>query len=153
MLAATGLMTVVALLASCSNGGDKRASAPPSTTIEATTSSSSSSSSTTTLAPSTTVTSRPATTASPLSPEASARALYDAWTRGDRVAADNVAQPEAVAALFARRWQATDGWSFAECSGAAGSLICAWQRPSGQLLIRVQNVAGGRPVAEVRFQP
>lgn len=152
MRAATGLMTVVALLASCSNG-DKRASAPPSTTLEATTSSSSSSSSTTTAAPFTTVTSRPPTTAAPLSAEGSARALYDAWTRGDRAAADNVAQPAAVAALFARRWQPADGWSFAECSGAAGSLICAWQRPSGQLLMRVQNVAGGRPVAEVRFQP
>lgn len=153
MLVATGLMIVVALLASCSNGGDKRASVPPSTTLEATTSSSSSSSSTTTVAPSTTVTSRPATTVAGLSPEGAARALYEAWTRGDRAAAATVAQPEAVAALFARRWQAADGWSFAECSGAAGSLICAWQRPSGQLLMRVQNLAGGRPVAEVRFQP
>jgi hypothetical protein len=61
-----------------------------------------------------------------------------------------------VADLFARRWQAGDGWSFAECTGAAGSLICTWQRPAGQqLLFRVRNMTGGLPVtvSEVRFQP
>ena len=79
--------------------------------------------------------------------------LYEAWTRGDRAAAEKVAQPDAVATLFARRWQAGDGWAFAECSGAAGSTICSWQRPGGEMLLRVQNVTSGRPVAEVRFQP
>ena len=153
MLAATGVVIAASLLASCSRGGDKRASAPPPTTLEATTSSSSSSSSTTTVAPATTVTSRPATTSPALSPETSAKALYDAWTRGDRAAAETVAQPEAVTTLFTRRWQATDGWAFAECSGAAGSTICAWQRPGGQLMLRVQNATSGRAVAEVRFQP
>jgi hypothetical protein len=67
-----------------------------------------------------------------------------------------VAQPDAVAALFARPWQAGDGWTFAGCSGAAGSIICTWQRPSGQqVLFRVQNVTGGQPVTvlDVRFQP
>ena len=90
------------------------------------------------------------------SPEGFAQALYAAWTRDDRAGAEKVAQPQAVADLFARRWQASDGWSFAECSGAAGSLICTWQRPSGQqLLLRVRNVTGGLPVtvSEVRFQP
>jgi hypothetical protein len=90
------------------------------------------------------------------SPEGHATALYEAWTRADRAAAERVAQPEAVTALFTRRWQAGDGWAFAECSGAAGSVICTWQRPSGQqLLLRVQNRTGGLPVtvAEVRFQP
>ena len=150
---ATGLVTAVALLPSCSNGGNKRAVTPPPTTLEVATSSSSSSSSTTTVVPATTVTSRATTTLAALSPEASAKALYDAWARGDRAAAETVAQPEAVAALFARRWQAADGWAFAECSGAAGSTICAWQRPGGQLMLRVQNAAAGRAVAEVRFQP
>jgi hypothetical protein len=121
--------------------------------LEVATSSSSSSSSTTTVVPATTVTSRATTTLPALSPEASAKALYDAWARGDRAAAETVAQPEAVATLFARRWQAADGWAFAECSGAAGSTICAWQRPGGQLMLRVQNAAAGRAVAEVRFQP
>ena len=151
MLVATGLMTAVALLVSCSSGGNNRAAAPPQTTSEATTSSSSSSSSTTTVVPATTVTSRPATTSPAMSPEASAKALYDAWARGDRAAAETLAQPEAVATLFTRRWQASDGWAFAECSGAAGSTICTWQRPGGQVMLRVQNATTGRAVAEVRF--
>lgn len=150
------MVTAVALLASCSNGGDKPAAAPPPTTLEAsTTSSSSSSSSTSTLAPTTTLTPGPTTTSPASSPEGHAKALYEAWTKGDRAAAEKVAQPEAVTALFARPWQAGDGWSFVRCGGAAGSTICTWQRPAGQLLFRVQNVTGGVPVtvSDVRFQP
>ena len=118
--------------------------------------SSTTSSSTTTILVSTTVASRSTTTAPAASPEGTARTLYEAWTRDDRAAAQRVAQPEAVTALFARRWQAADGWSFSECSGAAGSLICTWRRPGGQqVLFRVPNAAGGGAVtvAEVRFQP
>jgi len=100
----------------------------------------------------TSVTSRPATSA-PASAEAQAKALYAAWAAGHRAAAARVAEAEAVTALFARPWQASDGWTFAECSGAAGSLICAWRRPAGQMvLLRVQN-ATPAVVAEVRFQP
>jgi len=152
---AAGVLTAAALLASCSNGGDKRASAPPPTTVDVTTSSSSSSSSTSTVVSTTTVASRPTTTSPASSPEGHAKALYDAWTKGDRAAAAKVAQPEAVTALFARPWQPGDGWAFVECGGAAGSIICTWQRPSGQLLFRVQNVTGGVPVtvSDVRFQP
>jgi len=101
-----------------------------------------------------TVTTRLSTTSVPATPESYAEALYDAWTMGDRAAAGKVALPQAVTDLFSRPWQTTDGWSFAECSGAAGSIICTWRRPSGQqLLFRVQT--GGRSVAvsEVRFQP
>jgi len=153
---AAGVVTAVMLLASCSNGGDKPVAAPPPTTLEAsTTSSSSSSSSTSTLAPTTTVTPGPTTTSPASSPEGHAKALFEAWTKGDRAAAEKVAQPEAVTALFARPWQAGDGWSFVQCGGAAGSVICTWQRPVGQLLFRVQNVTGGVPVtvSDVRFQP
>ena len=153
MTAVVGLVGAAALLASCSSGGDKRGSAPPPTTLELTTSSSSSSSSSTTVVPATTVTSRPTATRPALSPEASAKALYDAWTRGDRAAAETVAQPEAVTTLFTRRWQAADGWAFAECSGAAGATICTWQRTGGQLMFRVQNVTSGQAVAEGRFAP
>lgn len=106
--------------------------------------------------PTTATTSRPTTSSPASSPAGFARLLYEAWTQGDRVAAGKVAQPEAVSALFARPWQAGDGWTFAECSGAAGSVICVWQRPGGQqVLFRVQNVTGGLPVtvSEVRFQP
>ena len=121
------------------------------TAVDATTSSSSAPTSTTTTLPASTVTSRPATTAG-LSPEAAARSFYEAWTRGDRAAAAGVAQPAAVTTLFARTWQAADGWAFSECTGAAGSLICTWARPGGQqVLFRVQNAPS--TVAEVRFQP
>jgi hypothetical protein len=148
-------VTAAALLTSCSNGEDKRASASPPTTVDATTSSSSPSSSTSTVVPTTTTTlaSRPTTTLPASSPEGHAKALYEAWTKGDRAAAEKVAQLEAVTALFARPWQPGDGWAFVECGGAAGSTICTWQRPSGRLLFRVQNATSGRAVAEVRFQP
>lgn len=148
------VLVTVAFLSSCSNGSDGDATLPTVTTLETTTSSSSTSSST--VATTTTVASRPTTTPPAASPEGTARALFEAWTRDDRAAAQRVAQPAAVDALFARRWQAADGWSFSECSGAAGSLICTWQRPAGQqVLFRVPNVTGGGPVtvAEVRFQP
>ena len=122
------------------------------TSTEAPATTTSSTSSTTTI-PATTVAGRPPTTPAGPSAESQARTLFDAWSTGDRVAAGRLAEAEAVAALFARQWQATDGWTFAGCSGAAGSLICTWQRPAGQqLLFRVQNVSGGL-VSEVRFQP
>ena len=121
------------------------------TTVKAGSTSTSSPSTSTSVGPSTTVAARPSTTAAP-SPESAAKALYDAWTRGDRAAAGRVAQPAAVTALFARTWQAADGWAFRECTGAAGSLICGWQRTGNQqLLMRVQNAPAS--VAEVRFQP
>lgn len=142
------------LLVSCSRGSDDEAAPTTVTTLVQTTTSSVTSSSTTAVT-STTVGPRPTTTAPALSPEGAARALYEAWTRDDRAAAQRVARPEAVTALFARKWQAAEGWSFSECSGAAGSLICTWQRSGGQqLLFRVPNVTGGPvTVAEVRFQP
>ena len=146
----------IALLSSCSNGSDDEASLPTVTTVVETTTSSTTSSSSTTTSTSTTVAPRPTTTPPAASPEGTARALFEAWTRDDRAAAQRVAQQEAVTTLFARRWQAADGWSFSECSGAAGSLICTWQRSGGQqLLFRVPSAAGGGgvTVAEVRFQP
>jgi len=110
---------------------------------------------TTTVASTTVAPSRPGTTSPASSPEGHAKALYEAWTRGDRAAASAVAQPQAVDELFARQWREGDGWAFAECSGAAGSVICTWRRPAGQLLFRVQSVTGGVPVSvsDVRFQP
>ncbi len=87
------------------------------------------------------------------SPEDRARAFYEAWTRGDRAAAATLGEAEAVATLFGRTWSAGDGWVFAECSGAAGSVICGWDSPSAQLLMRVESASGDRPVtvSEVRF--
>jgi len=156
--AAAGLVAVLAVLSACSDDKSDRTALPSPTTAEAGTSSSSSSSSSSTsiVASSTTAVARPTTTSAAASPEGHATSLYEAWTRGDQAEAARVAQPEAVTALFARRWQAGDGWSFSECSGAAGSVICTWRRPAGQqLLLRVRNQTGGLPVtvSEVRYQP
>jgi hypothetical protein len=121
------------------------------TAVESTSTSPTTSSSTTTVLPATTVTTRAPTTVA-VSPESAAKSLFDAWTKGDRAAAARVAEPGAVTALFARTWQAGDGWAFSECNGAAGSTICTWARPGGQqVLFRVQNAPA--MVAEVRFQP
>jgi len=133
-------------------GGSRGRSLSTVTTVAApvTSSSSSTTTSTTMVAPATSVTPPPT---SATTPQARATAFYEAWTRGDRAAAMSLGEPEAVATLFARTWSVADGWSFSECSGAAGSLICAWQRPSGQLLLRVRNATGGLPVSvtDVRF--
>lgn len=141
------------MLAACSGGDGERTSsssvtaAPPATSAPGPTWST-----TTTIAPTTSLTTRPPATASSSSPEAAAKALYQAWATGDRTAAARVAQPAAVTVLFGRAWQATDGWAFSECTGAAGSLVCAWARTGGQqLMMRVQNAPAS--VAEVRFQP
>lgn len=130
--------------------------ATATTVVPTTTSSSSSSTTTTTVAPTTSVTTASTTTSPAASPEGHARALFAAWAAADRAAAAQVAQPQAVTALFARQWQAADGWSFVACTGAAGSIICTWQRANGsQVLFRVQNITGGQPVTvtDVRFDP
>lgn len=145
------LVALLAVLASCSDGDDDKVAPAVTTAVETTAVSSTTTPSTTTAGPASTVTSRPATTAG-LSPEGAAKSFYEAWTRGDRAAAARVAQPAAVTTLFARTWQAGDGWAFSECTGAAGSFICTWARPGGQqVLFRVQNAPA--TVAEVRFQP
>ena len=145
------MVVLIAVLTSCSDGDGKRAAPAATTSLETTTTSSTVPSSTTSVLPSSTITSRPATTAA-ISPESAAKGLFEAWTKGDRAAAARVAQPAAVTTLFARTWQAADRWAFSECTGAAGSSICTWSRPTGQqVLFRVQNAPA--TVAEVRFQP
>jgi hypothetical protein len=147
------------VLASCSDGSDDRtpsAAVVTSTTVATSVPVAPPSTATTTTVPAAPgATSGPTTTSPASSPEGHAKALFDAWTRGDRAAAEAVAAPEAVAALFARPWQPADGWTFVGCTGAAGSIICTWQRPSGQLMLRVQSMTGGVPVmvSDVRFQP
>ena len=73
---------------------------------------------------------------------AAANVVYDAWSRNDRAAAAMEATPDAVAALFARSWNASDGWSFVRCEGAMGHLYCTWQRSGEQLVFRVNNATG-----------
>ena len=148
-------MAVAALLASCSSGSGSRRPAASPTTVATIAEPRPSTSTTAAVATTAAGPARPTTTALASSPEGHAQTLYAAWSRGDRAAAAAVAQPQAVDALFSRPWREADGWSFSECSGAAGSVICTWQGRSGQVLFRVQNVTGGVPVAvsDVRFQP
>ena len=63
-----------------------------------------------------------------------------------------MATPEAVTDTFALTYQP---WTFAECSGAAGSTICRYTSPAGELLVQVRNLTGGLPmtVTGVRFTP
>lgn len=152
---AAAALVVVALVSSCSSGSHQPAAAGSAMAQATTTTSTSPSTSTTVAASPTTSSAASSSTPSAPSPESAAKALYEAWARDDRAAAQRVAQPEAVDAIFSRQWRAGDGWSFNDCSGAAGSVICTWDRPSGQLLLRVQNVTGGGPVtvSEVKFVP
>lgn len=143
------------VVSSCSSGSDRRPLPAAPTTVATSTTPPPPSTTTTTVVPTTSAPPRPATTSPASSPEGHAKALYEAWARGDRAAAAAVAEPRAVDALFARQWRQGDGWSFVDCSGAAGSVICTWQGRTGKLLLRVQSVTGGVPVAvsDVRFQP
>jgi hypothetical protein len=78
----------------------------------------------------TTTTTVPATTTTPpvnADPQGYAVALYNAWKTGDRVAAAQVASPQAVNQRFAVPYQPpsstngpVDSYSFQGCQGAAG---------------------------------
>ncbi len=73
---------------------------------------------------------------------ASALAFFDAWTHDDRAAAAKDGTPSAVAALFARRWHASDGWAFDGSTAAAGSFFCTWTRPGHSLVLRGNDNTG-----------
>jgi peptidoglycan hydrolase-like protein with peptidoglycan-binding domain len=84
-----------------------------------------------------------------------AQAVFDAWTHADQAAARKNATPDAVAALFARTWSPSDGWTFQDCEGAAGHVFCTWTRSGGQLVLGVNNNTGAPFffVDSVRFEP
>lgn len=87
--------------------------------------------------------------------QAASDLVFQAWTRGDQAAARLEAIDAAVTALFARTWHASDGWSFVQCGGAAGSFGCTWQRTGEQLML-IGNDDTGAPffyVREAIFQP
>lgn len=150
------MLTLAAAFTACSAGSPDRAAPAPISAPAPTTAPSTSMPASTSLPATTASTQRANTTAVAASPEGRARAFYAAWMAGDRAAAASAGRPEAVSVLFARPWQAADGWAFSECAGAAGSVICAWRRPAGQeVLFRIETAAQGTPptVAEVRFNP
>jgi peptidoglycan hydrolase-like protein with peptidoglycan-binding domain len=85
---------------------------------------------------------------------AAADLVYQAWTKSNRAAAAYEAIPLAIDQLFARTWQASDGWASAGCEGAAGSFVCKWQR-TGETLSLEGNDSTGAPfyyVNNVTFQ-
>jgi hypothetical protein len=49
--------------------------------------------------------------------------------------------------------QSTRPWSFANCSGAAGSLYCTWNAGSAKLVIRVQDVNPPPSVIDFTYTP
>ena len=103
--------------------------------------------------PTTTTTITPA----PTNPEEFAKALYADWQAGDRTAAATVASPEALDQLFQFAYKPlqtnagpTDPYSFQNCEGAAGSIICTWSgQDNAQIVMTVRNTTGGLPVLVV----
>jgi len=138
-------------LVACSGGSSERTLATVTTQRTSTTTTLAPATTSTALAPATTAVSTPPVTAS--TPEEQAKAFYEAWSKGDRAKASALGEPAAVAAIFARPWSAGDGWSFSECSGAAGSEICTWQGGSQELKLLVRGDSGGLSVTvvDVRF--
>jgi len=111
----------------------------------------------------TTTTTVPATTTTPpvsADPQGYAVALYNAWKTANRVAAAQVASPQAVNQMFAVPYQPQsstsgpiDPYSFQGCQGAAGSEICSWQASGlSTITMRVRNTTGGLPVLVVDVQ-
>jgi hypothetical protein len=84
-----------------------------------------------------------------------AQAVFRAWTRNDPAAARRDAAPRALVGLFARSWSASDGWTFAGCEGAAGSVYCSWRGPGAELVLRSNNNVGAPFyfVEEATFTP
>jgi hypothetical protein len=71
-----------------------------------------------------------------------AQRLYVSWTNNHAEGAVLNATWAAVSDLFAHNWSASDGWSFAGCTGAAGHIIATWNRPGGTLVLRANNNTG-----------
>lgn len=71
-----------------------------------------------------------------------AQLALQAWSQSNPASAAKNATPPAVAQLFAQAW-APSTWTFAGCSGAAGSIYCTWNKSGGgQLVLRSNNNAG-----------
>jgi hypothetical protein len=87
--------------------------------------------------------------------QSASNGLFQAWANGDQSTAANYATGEALATLFARAYNAGDGWTFDTCEGAAGHFICTWKRPGGNLSLKGNNNTGAPFyfVQDVRFQP
>jgi hypothetical protein len=135
------------LLAACSSSPPPRAAtapAPPSTAPAP-------SAARTTAPPATTV--QPPTTEALIpqeSPEIAARALFDAWSKGDRVGALHVATPAAVAALFAHP---VASYSDRGCQDPISDrALCAFGLGGGLAQVGTVSLAGGWVVETVTLE-
>lgn len=71
------------------------------------------------------------------------QSVFHAWSSNDQVAASHNATAAALSTLFGRPWSAADGWTFANCGAAAGSVYCTWNRAGGSLAIGGPDPGGG----------
>jgi len=84
------------------------------------------------------------------SPDVAARALFDAWAKGDRVAALHVATPAAAEALFARP---VASYSDRGCQDPISDrALCAFGVGDGLAQVGTVSLAGGWVVERVTFE-
>ncbi len=130
---ALALVSATALLLGACSSGDKKA-APTTTTG----------------VPGSTAATNVANT-----PEAYAKALYADWQANDKTAAHTVANELAVSQLFGVAYLPIndqgpkDPYTFQDCQGAAGSIICTWNADTRQIQMTVRDTTGGQPIQVV----
>ncbi len=135
-------LVIVAALAGCSSGSHSHPAAAPSSTstTEAPTTTSTTASTTTTTVPTTTTTEAGGPYATFTTAEAAANALVDAWRRGDRGRARQIATPTAIASLFAVPAPGASP-QFRGCNtGLGGMSSCDYRLGNPTLLIQLQDV-------------
>lgn len=71
------------------------------------------------------------------------QSVFQAWSGNDQVSAGYNATPTALSTLFARPWNANDGWTFDSCGFALGHIYCTWNRTGGKLVIGGPDPGGG----------
>ena len=73
-------------------------------------------------------------------PRTAAKQTFTAWENQNKAAALKNATPGAVHQLFSHPFSTSDGWTFENCQGAAGTVFCSWRRSNGhQLRIGVED--------------
>jgi len=89
-------------------------------------------------------------------PQTYAQYLFAAWQNGNRSAAAEVANADAVTQMFSQAYPAKGPYTFANCDPAAGTLYCNWNGQNGATIqMAVRTLTGGLPiqVQSVTFSP
>jgi peptidoglycan hydrolase-like protein with peptidoglycan-binding domain len=87
--------------------------------------------------------------------QAAAIATFRSWRQNDLAAARKDAAHNAVQALFARRWRASDRWVLDACDSFNGLFRCTWTRKEEKLVLVSNDNATAAPyyfVNEVTFE-